>query len=62
MGYRADDTLWTGKPGNYTNPDAPSVLSKVRQLVDDGKYAEATSVAYGLSDRSPDVCISVAPK
>ncbi|CAA6657470.1 unnamed protein product [Spirodela intermedia] len=48
------DTLWTGKPGNFTNPEAPGILSKVRKLVDDGKYAEATSLAYGLSDRSPD--------
>lgn len=49
------DTLWTGMPGDYTNPDAPSVLSKVRKLVDDGKYAEASDAAFGLSDHSPEV-------
>ncbi|XBI70148.1 hypothetical protein VPH35_064708 [Triticum aestivum] len=43
------DTLWTGGPGNYTNPKAPTVLSEVRSLVDKGLYPEATAVAYGLS-------------
>lgn len=43
------DTLWTGGPGNYTNPKAPAVLSKVRSLVDNGKYPEATAAAYDLS-------------
>lgn len=47
--FGADDTLWTGGPGNYTNPKAPTVLSKVRNLVDKGQYAEATAVAYDLS-------------
>ncbi|XP_062205578.1 alpha-L-fucosidase 2-like isoform X2 [Phragmites australis] len=36
-------------PGNYTNPKAPAVLSKVRNLVDNGQYAKATDVAFGLS-------------
>ncbi|KAI3774684.1 hypothetical protein L1987_49244 [Smallanthus sonchifolius] len=44
-----DDTLWTGSPGNYTNPDAPKALSEVRKLVNDGKYAEATASAVKLS-------------
>nr|CAB3499742.1 unnamed protein product [Digitaria exilis] len=43
------DTLWTGGPGNYTNPKAPAVLSEVRSLVDNGKYPEATAAAYNLS-------------
>lgn len=50
-----DDTLWTGNPGNYTNPDAPKVLSEVRKLVDDGKYAEATKAAVDLSGNPSDV-------
>ncbi|KAL8239501.1 hypothetical protein R6Q59_016068 [Mikania micrantha] len=50
-----DDTLWTGVPGNYTNPDAPNVLSEVRKLVDDGKYAEATKEAVKLSADPSDV-------
>ncbi|CAK9187089.1 unnamed protein product [Ilex paraguariensis] len=43
-----EDTLWTGIPGNYTDPDAPEVLSEVRKLVDDGQYAEATTAAFKL--------------
>ncbi|URE48832.1 alpha-l-fucosidase [Musa troglodytarum] len=44
-----DDTLWTGVPGDYTNPDAPAVLAKVRKLVDSGDYAAASVAAFGLS-------------
>ncbi|XP_076954856.1 alpha-L-fucosidase 2-like isoform X2 [Bidens hawaiensis] len=44
-----DDTLWTGSPGNYTNPDALKALTEVRKLVNDGKYAEATTSAVKLS-------------
>ncbi|KAM0012811.1 putative glycosidase [Helianthus debilis subsp. tardiflorus] len=47
--FAADDTLWTGSPGNYTNPDAPKALSEVRKLVNDGKYADATTSAVKLS-------------
>lgn len=50
-----EDTLWTGVPGNYTNPDAPEALSAVRKLVDDGKYAEATKEAVKLSANPSDV-------
>lgn len=53
----ADDTLWTGGPGNYTNPKAPDVLSKVRSLVDNGKYPEATAAAYDLSGDQTQVCV-----
>ncbi|XP_065026647.1 alpha-L-fucosidase 2-like [Musa acuminata AAA Group] len=44
-----DDTLWTGVPGDYTNPDAPAVLAKVRKLVDSGDYAAAAAAGFGLS-------------
>ncbi|URE48833.1 alpha-l-fucosidase [Musa troglodytarum] len=47
--FCADDTLWTGVPGDYTNPDAPAVLAKVRKLVDSGDYAAASVAALGLS-------------
>ncbi|KAA8545809.1 hypothetical protein F0562_020740 [Nyssa sinensis] len=50
-----EDTLWTGTPGNYTNPDAPKALSEVRKLVDDGHYAEATEAAVKLTDNPSDV-------
>ncbi|XP_021753434.1 alpha-L-fucosidase 2-like [Chenopodium quinoa] len=41
----SDDTLWTGIPGNYTDPNAPKALANVRKLVDTGKYSEATAFA-----------------
>ncbi|XVE49269.1 hypothetical protein DITRI_Ditri01bG0069400 [Diplodiscus trichospermus] len=50
-----EDTLWTGVPGNYTNPNAPAALSEVRKLVDNGEYAEATKAAVKLSDNPSDV-------
>uniref|UniRef100_A0A2P2KFW5 Uncharacterized protein n=1 Tax=Rhizophora mucronata TaxID=61149 RepID=A0A2P2KFW5_RHIMU len=43
-----EDTLWTGVPGNYTDPDAPKALSEVRNLVDKGDYVQATSAAVKL--------------
>lgn len=51
----AEDTLWTGTPSNYTNPNAPEVLSEVRKLVDDGKYAEATAEAVKLTGNPAEV-------
>ncbi|KAL1534550.1 Alpha-L-fucosidase 2 [Salvia divinorum] len=44
-----EDTLWTGTPGYYEDPNAPTTLSEVRKLVDNRKYAEATAVAANLS-------------
>ncbi|KAG8368442.1 hypothetical protein BUALT_Bualt15G0045900 [Buddleja alternifolia] len=44
-----EDTLWTGTPADYTDPDAPNALSEVRKLVDNGQYAEATTAALNLS-------------
>ncbi|KAM7460232.1 hypothetical protein LguiB_036388 [Lonicera macranthoides] len=52
-----EDTLWTGIPGNYANPDAPKALSDVRELIDDGKYADATEVAVDLQGNPPNVCL-----
>ncbi|KAH9622108.1 hypothetical protein KSS87_021464, partial [Heliosperma pusillum] len=40
-----EDTLWTGYPGNYTDPNARKALAKVRKLVNNGNYSEATVVA-----------------
>ena len=51
-----EDTLWTGTPGNYTNPNAPQALTEVRKLVDDGKYTEATEAAVKLCGDPSDVC------
>ncbi|KAG9440299.1 hypothetical protein H6P81_020464 [Aristolochia fimbriata] len=50
-----DDTLWTGIPGHYINSSAPTVLSQVRELVDSGKYAEATTTAIDLQGQLSDV-------
>ncbi|XP_057951484.1 alpha-L-fucosidase 2-like [Malania oleifera] len=50
-----DDTLWTGTPGNYTDPDAPKALPEVRKLVDNGQYADATAAAAKLLGNRADV-------
>ncbi|KAL5707126.1 alpha-L-fucosidase [Ranunculus cassubicifolius] len=50
-----DDTLWTGIPGNYTNPDSPQAVAKVREFVDKGKYAEATEEAFKLLGNPAEV-------
>ncbi|KAL5993877.1 hypothetical protein ACLOJK_038234 [Asimina triloba] len=50
-----DDTLWTGIPGDYTNPEAPSLLPEVRELVDRGQYAEATAASYNLLGNPSEV-------
>ncbi|CAD6341801.1 unnamed protein product, partial [Miscanthus lutarioriparius] len=42
------DTLWTGAPGSYTNPDAPAALAAVRELVDQGRFTDATAAATRL--------------
>ncbi|KAK8659753.1 hypothetical protein V6N13_029947 [Hibiscus sabdariffa] len=50
-----EDTLWTGVPGDYTNPNAPKALSDVRTLVDSGEYVEATAAAAKLVGNPADV-------
>lgn len=54
--YLAEDTIWTGVPADYTNPNAPEALAQVRKLVDERKYPEATSEAVKLSGHPSDVC------
>ncbi|XP_057736450.1 alpha-L-fucosidase 2 isoform X1 [Arachis stenosperma] len=44
-----EDTLWTGMPGDYTNSSAPAALAKVRKLVDNRNYSQATEEAVNLS-------------
>jgi alpha-L-fucosidase 2 len=39
-----DDTLWSGGPKNWNNPDAKSWLPKVREAVFAGRYAEADAL------------------
>ncbi|KAF3435504.1 hypothetical protein FNV43_RR22593 [Rhamnella rubrinervis] len=50
-----EDTLWTGTPGNYTNPNVPEALKEVRKLVDNGNYSEATTAAAELTGNPSEV-------
>jgi alpha-L-fucosidase 2 len=43
-----EDTLWTGGPRDWNNPDAARLLPKVRRLVFEGRYAEADQVCKGM--------------
>jgi alpha-L-fucosidase 2 len=40
-----EETIWAGSPNNNANPDAKEALAQVRQLVFDGKYLEAQTLA-----------------
>jgi alpha-L-fucosidase 2 len=40
-----EETIWSGQPNNNANPEAKKYLPKVRQLVFDGKYEEAQTMA-----------------
>ena len=40
-----EETIWAGRPNNNANPEALEYLSKVRQLVWEGKYKEAQDMA-----------------
>ncbi len=39
-----EDTLWSGRPHDYTNPEARQHLDEVRKLIFAGRYAEAQGV------------------
>lgn len=41
----AEETLWSGGPSDWNNPKALEALPQVRELVKEGKYAEATSLS-----------------
>ncbi len=40
-----EETLWAGRPNNNANPEALEYVPKVRQLVFEGKYLEAQTLA-----------------
>ena len=40
-----EETIWAGQPNNNANPDALENIPKVRQLVFEGKYQEAQTLA-----------------
>ena len=43
-----EDTLWSGGPHSYDNPDAHQHLAAVRGLLDQGDYAEAEALAQKM--------------
>ncbi len=43
-----EDTLWTGVPRDYINPNALETLPKVRQLLFEGKQREAQNTANDM--------------
>jgi alpha-L-fucosidase 2 len=43
-----EDTLWTGGPRDWNNPNARKALAEVRRLVAEGKYVEADRAARGM--------------
>ena len=43
-----EDTLWTGGPREWNNPDAPKALAEVKRLLAEGKYVEADRAARGM--------------
>jgi len=40
-----ENTVWSGSPNNNDNPDAKNQLTRIRQLIFDGKYKEAQDLA-----------------
>ena len=43
-----EDTLWTGGPREWNNPDAPKALAEVKRLLAEGRYVEADRAARGM--------------
>ncbi|MEI6892101.1 MAG: glycoside hydrolase family 95 protein [Pontiella sp.] len=43
-----EDTLWSGGPHNYDNPEAYSSLSTVRKLLREGEYVAAEDAAQNM--------------
>jgi len=39
-----EETMWSGSPDDNDNPDAPKFQDKIRQLLFEGKYKEATEL------------------
>ena len=56
-----EDTLWSGGPYEPINPDALPHLAEVRQLVFDGRYAEAEALANRFSMARPLKQMSYQP-
>ncbi|WP_019636732.1 glycoside hydrolase family 95 protein [Paenibacillus fonticola] len=43
-----EDTLWSGKPGNWNNSEARGALDEVRRLLSEEKYAAADKLAKSM--------------
>lgn len=56
-----EDTLWSGGPYEPINPDALPHLAEVRQLIFDGRYAEAQALADRVSMARPIKQMSYLP-
>jgi alpha-L-fucosidase 2 len=56
-----EETLWSGGPYEPINPDALPHLAEVRQLIFDGRYAEAEALANRFSMARPHVQMSYQP-
>ncbi|KAF9665972.1 hypothetical protein SADUNF_Sadunf16G0180600 [Salix dunnii] len=50
-----EDTLWTGTPTDFTDPAIPQALSEVRNLVDSGRFSEATKAAERMFGKYTNV-------
>eukprot|EP01018_Ginkgo_biloba_P015598 Gb_36169 [translate_table: standard] len=50
-----EDTLWTGVPSDFTDPQVVTILPQVRKLVGEGHFAEATSVAKKMAGTPTEV-------
>ncbi|MGC6584888.1 glycoside hydrolase family 95 protein [Paenibacillus sp. Dod16] len=48
-----EDSLWYGGPGRGANPDATEYLSEIRQMLRDGRQAEAEHLARMAMTSSP---------
>lgn len=48
-----EDSLWYGGPGRGANPDATEYLSEIRQMLQDGRQAEAEHLARMTMTSSP---------
>ena len=56
-----EDTLWSGGPYEPINPEALPHLDEVRQLIFDGRYAEAEALANRFSMGRPLSQMSYQP-
>src|SRR5689334_23455828 len=43
-----EDTLWSGGPRDWNNPNAPAALAEVRRLIAEENYVEADRGARGM--------------